>query len=146
MLVTTYLNPFPNKPCCRKSLLKTLWENEKLLVKSIFSFFHNLFYSFGKLSALFNKFYVVVTCLQTLSIWMSLKFVVWEEVKRLSLPGFEHMGSFFKGKYSNRGYYCVRILQSLSWNSANYNSICFKPCFSTKLPTNTKHHKSSSDQ
>ena len=48
-------NPFPNKPCflrvCCKSLLKTLWEKEKLLVTSNFSFPHSVFYSFRKLSA-----------------------------------------------------------------------------------------------
>ena len=36
-------NPFPNKPwflrVCSTGLLKTLWEKEKLLVKSNFSFF-----------------------------------------------------------------------------------------------------------
>ena len=44
------LNPFPNKPwflrvCCT-SLLKTLWEKEKLLVTSNFSFSHSVFYPF----------------------------------------------------------------------------------------------------
>ena len=38
------LNPFPNKPwflcVCSTSLLKTLWEKEKLLVTSNFSFSH----------------------------------------------------------------------------------------------------------
>ena len=34
-----------------KSLLKTLWEKEKLLVKSTFSFSQSVFYPFGKLSA-----------------------------------------------------------------------------------------------
>ena len=37
-----FLNPFPNKPwfllVCSTSLLKTLWEKEKLLVLSNFSF------------------------------------------------------------------------------------------------------------
>ena len=41
-------NPFPNKPwflrVCSTSLLKTLWEKEKLLVKSNFSkFSHSIF-------------------------------------------------------------------------------------------------------
>ena len=47
-------NPFPNKPwflrVCSKSLLKTLWEKEKLLV-----IFHSVFYLFGDFSAIFNK-------------------------------------------------------------------------------------------
>ena len=45
------LNPFPNKPwflrVCSTSLLKTLWEKEKLLVMSNFSFSHGVFYPFG---------------------------------------------------------------------------------------------------
>ena len=49
-----------NKPwflrVCSTSLLKTLWEKEKLLVMSNFSFFHSVFYPFEKLSAIFNKF------------------------------------------------------------------------------------------
>ena len=41
------VNPFPNKPwflrvCCI-SLMKTLWEKEKLLVTSNFSFSHSVF-------------------------------------------------------------------------------------------------------
>ena len=47
---TLVLNPFPNKPwllrVCSTSLLKTLWEKEKLLVTSNFSFSHSFFYSF----------------------------------------------------------------------------------------------------
>ena len=44
------INPFPNKPwflrVCSTSLLKTLWEKEKLLVTSNFSFSHSVFYLF----------------------------------------------------------------------------------------------------
>ena len=40
------INPFPNKPwflhVCSTSLLKTLWEKEKLLVISNFSFSHSV--------------------------------------------------------------------------------------------------------
>ena len=57
-------NPFPNKPwflrvCCT-NLLKTLWEKEKLLVRSNFSFSHSVFFLFRKLSAIFIKFEIVV--------------------------------------------------------------------------------------
>ena len=49
--VTEDRNPFPNKPwflrVCNTSLLKTLWEKEKLLVMSNFSFSHSVFYLFG---------------------------------------------------------------------------------------------------
>ena len=76
-----FMDPFPNKPwflrVCSTSLLKTLWEKEKLIIMSIFSFSHSAFYPFGELSAFFIK---LKKCrLQALSIWMSLKFVVWEK-------------------------------------------------------------------
>ena len=45
---------------CSTSLLKTLWEKEKLLVTSNFSFSHSVFYSFQTLSAIFSKFEIVV--------------------------------------------------------------------------------------
>ena len=61
------------------SLSKTLWEKEKLLVMSNFSFFHRVFYPFGELSAIFIKFEIVIC---KLSQFGSLKFVVWERVKR----------------------------------------------------------------
>ena len=38
---------------CSTSLLKTLWEKEKLLVTSNFSFSHSVSYPFGELSAIF---------------------------------------------------------------------------------------------
>ena len=57
------LNPLPNKPLffrvCSRNLLKTLWEKEKLLVMSNFSFYHNVFYPFGELSVIFIKNEVV---------------------------------------------------------------------------------------
>ena len=56
---TVLFNPFPNKPwflrVCRTSLLKTLWEKEKLLVTSNFSFSHSVFYLYEELSAFFIK-------------------------------------------------------------------------------------------
>ena len=56
---------FPNKPLvlrvCNTSLLKTLWEKEKLLVTSNFSFSHIVFFfPLGKLSAIFILFKIVV--------------------------------------------------------------------------------------
>ena len=78
----TAINPFPNKPLflgvSRTSLLKTVWEKEKLLVTSNFSFSHNVFYPSGELSAIFIKY---KNChLQTLSVWKRLKFVILERV------------------------------------------------------------------
>ena len=45
---------------CSTSLLKALWEKEKLLVTSSFSFSCNVFYPFEELSAIFIKFEIVV--------------------------------------------------------------------------------------
>ena len=57
-------NPFPNNPwfsqVCSTSLLKTLWEKEKLLVTSNFSFSCSVFYPSGELSAIFIIFEIVV--------------------------------------------------------------------------------------
>ena len=44
---------------CTTSLLKTLWEKEKLLLMSNFSFSHSVFYPLGKLSVIFIKFEIV---------------------------------------------------------------------------------------
>ena len=64
VIVWEWVNSFQSKAwflhvCCT-SLLKTLWENEKLLVMSIFSFSHTVFNPFGELSSFFIKFKVVV--------------------------------------------------------------------------------------
>ena len=77
------INPFPNKPwflrVCSTSLWKTLWEKEKLLVTSTFSFSLSVFYWLGQLSAIFVTIY---NCrLQTLAVWKDLKYVVLETVK-----------------------------------------------------------------
>ena len=60
----TLLNPFPNKPwflrVCHTRLMKTLWEKEKLLVMSNFSFSHSVFYPFEELFAIFIKLEIVV--------------------------------------------------------------------------------------
>ena len=48
---STWFNPFPHNDAFwhpwETSLLKTLWEKEKLLVTSNFFFFHSVFYPFG---------------------------------------------------------------------------------------------------
>ena len=58
------INPFPNKPwflrVCSTSHLKTLWEKEKLLVTSNFSFSRSVFYLFGELAAIFIKSKIVL--------------------------------------------------------------------------------------
>ena len=80
-------NTFPNKPCflhvCSTSLLKTLREKKKLLVTSNFSFFPQCFLPVW---ITFCHFRQIGNCrLQTLSVWKTLKFVVWERVKEANL-------------------------------------------------------------
>ena len=63
-ILSFVFNPFPNKPwflrVCSTSRLKTLWEKEKLLITSNFSFSHSVFYPFGKLSTIFIKLKIIV--------------------------------------------------------------------------------------
>ena len=63
-LIHKCFNSFPNKPwfshVCSTSLWKTLWEKEKLLVTSNFSFSHSVFYPFRELSAIFVAFEIVI--------------------------------------------------------------------------------------
>ena len=47
-------------------------------MRSNFSFSHSVFYPLIEVSATLTEFKIVV--LQTLSVWKSLKFVVWERV------------------------------------------------------------------
>ena len=72
------ISPLPNKPwylgVCSTSLLKTLWEKEKLLVMSNLYFSHSVFYPFGELSAIFINLKVIcnlIQCgrVQNLSFW-----------------------------------------------------------------------------
>ena len=63
---------------CSRGIFRTLWEKEKLLVSSNLSFSQIALYPFGELSGIFIKFEIVVC---KLSIWKSLKCVVWERVK-----------------------------------------------------------------
>ena len=79
-------NPFPNKPWFLRirimSLLKTLWEKEKLLVTSNFSFSLSVFLPVWITCFSFHQ---AQNCrLQTLSFWKCLihVFVVWERVTK----------------------------------------------------------------
>ena len=65
------------------SFLKTLWEKEKLLVTSYFSFFPQRFLTIWRTICRFHQIWIC--CLQTHSYWNSLKFVVLERVN--PLPG-----------------------------------------------------------
>ena len=59
------IHPVTNKPIFSRvpntSLLKTLWEKEKLFITSNFSFSHSIVYAFGELSARFVEFEIVVS-------------------------------------------------------------------------------------
>ena len=67
-----YVNPFPNKPWCLRvcsiSLLKTMWEKEKLLVTNNFSFSHIVFYPFGEIPAIFITLRIVACKLFSLEV------------------------------------------------------------------------------
>ena len=67
-------------------VLKTLWEKEKLLIMSNLSFSRSVYYPFRELSAIFIKSEIVIC---KLSIWNSLKFVVWEFL-RIKKKAFEN--------------------------------------------------------
>ena len=92
-------------------VLKTRWEKEKLFITSNFSFSHSFFHTFGKILEISITF---KNCrLQTLSVWESLKFVVWERVNTASLTGprnFQHNN----GKRKSTG-----ALHGLGYNVEN---------------------------
>ena len=74
-----------NKSCflyaCGTSLLKTLWEQKKLFVMSYFSFSPQWFFFLLPVWRTFCHVHQVQNCcLQILSVWRSLKFVVWVRV------------------------------------------------------------------
>ena len=54
------LTLYQTSPGFYVSAVKTLWEKEKLLVTSNFSFSRSVFYPFGELSAIFIKLEIVV--------------------------------------------------------------------------------------
>ena len=85
-------------PVCSTSLLKTLWEKEKLLMTSSFSFSHSVFYPFWRTFCHFHK---TQNCrLQTLSVWKSLKFVVRKRVKHVGTHSNDSCNHFELTLYS----------------------------------------------
>ena len=57
--VLTFSQTIPVFHVYGRSLLKTLWQKEKWLVTSHFSFSHSVFYQFEELSSIFIKFEIV---------------------------------------------------------------------------------------
>ena len=92
------VNSFPNKPwflrVCSRILSKTLWEKEKLLVTSNFSFSHSVFYPFGELSGSFNKLEIVVCKL--FQFGRVLKFAFGKGLKQRTTSSLIHMIYFVK--------------------------------------------------
>ena len=80
-------HPFPNKNwflcVCSSSLLKTLLEKEKLFVTINFSFFPTVFSTHLENFLPFSS--NLKLSLPSLSVWMSLKFDVWERVNSSNL-------------------------------------------------------------
>ena len=78
-----YIIPLPKKPLflriCSISLLKTRWEKEKIARYEQFLLFPQCFQHFQRISRHFHQ--IQNCCLQTLSVWKSLKFFVRERVK-----------------------------------------------------------------
>ena len=104
LLVVFGFNPFPNKPwflrVSRTSLLKTLWEKEKLLVTSNISFSHNVFYSIKAINHLFGNIQFVVckyfqfghvqnsVVWERVNITLTAKVISWWSVTHIVFPGF----------------------------------------------------------
>ena len=109
-----FFNSFPNKPwflrVCSTRLLKTLWEKEKLLVTSNFSFSPQCFLPFSRTFRHFHQYQIVVC--KTFSAWKSLIFVVWE---RVNMPSVKH-------RYT-QGYLWVSDQFTSSWVG---NARCLK--------------------
>ena len=73
--------------CLQYKSFKKMWEKEKLLVTSNFSFSNSVFNPFRELSAIFIKFEIVVC--HPFEFWsVCLKFAVWERVKAQKLITF----------------------------------------------------------
>ena len=103
-------NPFPNKHwfsrVCSTSLLKTLWEKEKLLVAKIFSFFRSVFYPFQAFSVIFLEFKTVVCKLfQFGRVWnLSFGKELSQSVLSNSLSDCEHSACFCENIFNNVKY------------------------------------------
>ena len=92
--------------------MKTLWEKQKLLLMSNFSFSHSVFSTYLEN---FLPFSLICNCrLQTLSVWKRLKFVIWERTK-LTLKDY----SFIKINNTGINLPLVKIILC----SSNFNTI-----------------------
>ena len=134
-ILVSVFKPFQNKPwflcVCSTSLLKTLWEKEKLLVTSNFSFSHSVFYPFLEI---FCHFHQIWNCrLQSLSVWKRLKCVVWERVKRLGNIAGKIEGASYQNIILTYKCYCTALKQEKVKGLSYQNIILTYKCYCTAL-------------
>ena len=115
--------------CLQYKVLKTLGENEKLLVTSNFSFSLSVFVRFGEVSAIFIK-YEIVVC----KVWKRLKFVVWERLNLLSANGFNFVVRYWV-KQPFVFLYSISMRTADSFASSQTGSIGGSLVDSQNLPT-----------
>ena len=103
-------------------VLKTMWEKEKLLMTSNFSFSHTVFYPFDKLSTIFIKLKIVVCKL--FQFGRVLKTVVWERVKSQSLSSSHSLSLLCTIKDANMHNYTnvFTISHEIKVNESRYAS------------------------
>ena len=100
----TYYNTMPHFDAqtspfllvCSISYLKTLWEKEKLLVTSNFSFSHSVFYPFGEPSAIFIQFEIGFCRL--FQIWRVLNWSFGKELRYIALENIVRKGEIARNK------------------------------------------------
>ena len=82
VVLAIFVHPFPNKPLffcvCKPVLLKTLWKKREIARNKQSLLFPQCFLPFCRI---FSHFHQIQSCrLQTLLVWKSLEFVIWERV------------------------------------------------------------------
>ena len=105
MLSWSSFNPFPNRPwflrVCSTGLLKNTVGKGEIARNEQFLLFPQCFLPFWRTLCHFHE---VWNCrLQTLSIWKSLKFVIWERVKQYSAQYSFQATGCFPTAYQNNG-------------------------------------------
>ena len=117
MLTLSQTSPVFSVQVCRTSLLKTLWEKEKLLITRNFSF------SLSVVWRTFCLFYQIWNCcLQTFFVWKSLKFVIWERVKSSLQLAYIFHGFY---QYKKRAPKC--LAQGHSYKKMNESTMSWTP-------------------
>ena len=147
-MAKSFLNPFPNKPCylrvCSTRLLKTLGKGE-IARNDQFLLFPQCFLAFW---IAFSHVYQISNCrLPTLSVRKSLKFVIWERVKRIENTvgkgQIAHDEQFLIFPVFSKDFNCRHIKTraclgkgyQLHCQSMNRNSYLYKNCCQWKMLT-----------